>query len=38
MGTLRNAAMQTPSGNMIVAPRSPAGLNMRAQNRSPSHL
>jgi len=30
MGTLRNAAMRTPSGNMIVAPRSPASLNMRA--------
>jgi hypothetical protein len=38
MGTPRNAAMRTRSGNIIAAPRASASLNVRAQNRSPSHL
>ena len=38
IGPTYPAAAMRQAETMIVAPRSPASLNMRAQNRSPSHL
>jgi hypothetical protein len=38
MGTLKNVAMRTPSGSMIVAPRSPASLSVRAHSLVPLRI